>query len=250
MSSGCSAPTSRELVDGVTKLSRIELDRPDRHQAGGKFPQAGAGDVERHPRAAGQARRPPAQHADARPSSAIRRSASASPRETLEIYAPLAERIGMQKMQDELEDLAFAELDPDARDTSIGAHVVPARRPMAAWSAASPDEIKRNPRRARAATPASRAARRRAYSIWRKMQRKNVAFEQLSDILAFRVMVGSVERLLSGAGRHPRPLAHRARPLQGLHLDTEAERLPLHPYHGDRPGAAADRDPDPHQRHA
>src|SRR3546814_16254326 len=40
-------------------------------------------------------------------------------RETLEIYAPLAERIGMHEMKDELEDLAFAQLNPDARGSIV-----------------------------------------------------------------------------------------------------------------------------------
>ena len=50
------------LVDGVTKLKKLDLVIQAR-RAGREFPQAGAGDRRRHPRAAGQARRPPAQHA-------------------------------------------------------------------------------------------------------------------------------------------------------------------------------------------
>ena len=73
-SSGCSARRSPRLVDGVTKLSRLEL-QSEQHQAGGELPQAGAGDVGRHPRAAGQARRPPAQHAHA----ALHQGAGAAP---------------------------------------------------------------------------------------------------------------------------------------------------------------------------
>ena len=82
-------------------------------QAGRKPAQAVAGDRRRRARAAGQARRPPAQHAHARitcrPASR-RRTAE----ETLDIYAPLAGRMGMQEMREELEDLSFRELYPDA----------------------------------------------------------------------------------------------------------------------------------------
>ena len=70
-------------------------------------------------------------------------------------------------------------------------------------------------------TPASPGREKTAYSIWRKMQRKNVAFEQLSDIMAFRVMVDWLGAVLSGAGRDPRPLSGGPRPLQGLHLDAK-----------------------------
>jgi GTP pyrophosphokinase len=111
-------------------------------------------------------------------------------RETMEIYAPLAERIGMRQIQEELEDLAFAELNPEARDSIVarlnflrerGGDLVPrivdqlkrviAEDGLDAWVSG------------REKTP---------YSIWRKMQRKDVGFEQLSDIMAFRVVVGTI----------------------------------------------------------
>ena len=92
--------------------------------------------------------------------------------------------------------------------------------------------------------------RKRAYSIWRKMERKAVGFEQLSDIFGFRVVVSNVSRMLPGARHRPYDLAGRAGALQGLHLDAEAERLPLDPHHRDRARQAARRAADPHPRHA
>ena len=86
-------------------------------QAGGKPAQAPARHRRRRARAAGQARRPAAQHAHARAScrpEARRRIAE----ETLDIYAPLAGRMGMHEMREELEDLAFRELNPEAYGSS------------------------------------------------------------------------------------------------------------------------------------
>jgi len=103
--------------DGVTKLSRIELQSDQAKQAE-NFRKTHSRDVGRYPRPAGQARRPAAQYAH--PALPERfRQAPRIARETLEIYAPLAERIGIEKMQDELEDLAFAELFPDARSSIV-----------------------------------------------------------------------------------------------------------------------------------
>ena len=63
--------------------------------------------------------------------------------------------------------------------------------------------------------------RKRAYSIWRKMERKSVGFEQLSDIFGFRVVVKTRRRLLPGARHRAHHLADGAGPLQGLHLDAQ-----------------------------
>lgn len=110
--------------------------------------------------------------------------------ETLDLYAPLAGRMGMQAMRDELEDICFRTLFPDAYESIVGR-----LNQVAARSAGSIEEIKSAfEGRFRAdgieATVSGRA--KKPYSIWRKMERKSVAFEQLSDVFAFRVIVPDV----------------------------------------------------------
>ena len=109
--------------------------------------------------------------------------------ETVDIYAPLAGRIGMQNMREELEDLAFAELDPEARN-SIVTHF--ARLDMQGGDRVGriADQIKR--KLAELGLEAWVYGRgKRPFSIWRKLQTKKLSFEQLSDIFGFRVIVGS-----------------------------------------------------------
>jgi len=112
-------------------------------------------------------------------------------RETMDIYAPLAERIGMQRFKDELEDRAFAELNADAY-TSVSARLdflrtadqdLPSKIEQELIATLAEDGI--------AAWVSGRI--KSPYSIWRKMQVKNIAFEQLSDIMAFRVMVPTIK---------------------------------------------------------
>ena len=111
--------------------------------------------------------------------------------ETVDIYAPLAGRIGMQNMREELEDLAFAEMDPEARN-SIVTHF--ARLDMVGGDRVGriADQIKR--KLAEHDLDAWVYGRgKRPFSIWRKLQTKKLNFEQLSDIFGFRVIVGTVE---------------------------------------------------------
>src|ERR1700712_3718080 len=109
--------------------------------------------------------------------------------ETRDIYAPLAGRIGMQNMREELEDLAFAELNPEERN-SIVTHL--SRLPDKSGDRIGriADQIKRKlAENGIEAWVYGRA--KRPFSIWRKLQTKKLSFEQLSDIFGFRVIVGS-----------------------------------------------------------
>ncbi|MFQ5959233.1 MAG: RelA/SpoT family protein, partial [Alphaproteobacteria bacterium] len=119
-------------------------------------------------------------------------------RETMEIFAPLAERIGMQGMKDELEDLAFADLNPDARD-SILARLAFLRKQEGNQAPRIVDGLQRTLRDAGVEATIS-GREKKPYSIWRKMERKNVEFEQLSDIVAFRVVVDSVAKCYEALG--------------------------------------------------
>jgi RelA/SpoT family (p)ppGpp synthetase len=111
--------------------------------------------------------------------------------ETMEIYAPLAGRMGMQGIRDELEDLSFRVLNPDAYgaiSTKLNA--------LREKSGPMVDTI-RNDLRARLAKHGIEAEilgrMKSPYSIFSKMQRKSIGFEQLSDVFGFRVLVATEE---------------------------------------------------------
>ncbi|MCA3656124.1 MAG: bifunctional (p)ppGpp synthetase/guanosine-3',5'-bis(diphosphate) 3'-pyrophosphohydrolase [Methylobacterium sp.] len=110
--------------------------------------------------------------------------------ETLEIYAPLAGRIGMQEMREELEEICFRVLMPDA-------HMMVMQRLEAFRSRAGPiiafiENDLRGKLAANGIEGDVKGREKRPYSIWRKMERKSVSFEQLPDILGFRVLVGNI----------------------------------------------------------
>src|SRR6187549_2713397 len=120
------------------------------------------------------------------PPEARRRAAE----ETLEIYAPLAGRMGMHEMREELDDLAFRELYPEAYDVVTARLNALTERSRLLISDIEKQLTKKLADRGIDARVVSR--RKRAYSIWRKMERKSVGFEQLSDIFGFRVVVKSL----------------------------------------------------------
>ena len=176
------------LVDGVTKLTRLELqsDRTKQAENFRKLVLAMSRDirvllVKLADRLHNMRTLHYAKGADRRKRIA---------RETMEIYAPLAERIGMDAVKTELQTLSFAQLDPEAYDTiharlsflrGQGADVIDAvsAQLRAVCEAAGVQVIEITGRE------------KSPYSIWEKMQRRNVTFEQLSDIMAFRVVVPS-----------------------------------------------------------
>jgi RelA/SpoT family (p)ppGpp synthetase len=110
--------------------------------------------------------------------------------ETLDIYAPLAGRMGMQEMRDELEDLAFRELDPGTCDLVIGRLEALAERNRGLIAEIEAQLTRKLADHGLHARVSGR--RKRPYSIWRKMERKSVGFEQLSDIFGFRVIMQTI----------------------------------------------------------
>ncbi|MCQ2965215.1 MAG: bifunctional (p)ppGpp synthetase/guanosine-3',5'-bis(diphosphate) 3'-pyrophosphohydrolase [Alphaproteobacteria bacterium] len=111
-------------------------------------------------------------------------------KETLEIYAPLAERIGMQEMKNELEELSFRELYPEAY-SSICARLSFLREQGGDLVSRIINQLKDDLKNEGLEIEVT-GREKSPYSIFRKMQRQNSTFEQLCDIMAFRVIVPSV----------------------------------------------------------
>lgn len=107
--------------------------------------------------------------------------------ETMEIYSPLAERIGIHKFKNELQDLAFAELHPEIRKSILN-RLEFLRKEGTSLVETIITEITSNLEQAGIKADVT-GREKTSCSIWRKMEHKNVAFEQLADIIAFRVLV-------------------------------------------------------------
>lgn len=118
--------------------------------------------------------------------------------ETLEIYVPLAERIGVHKIKGELEDLAFGYINPEARE-SISNRLSFLRKEGTNVIKKIIKNLEGLMKEAKIKAEIS-GREKTGYSIWKKMQRKNVAFEQLSDIMAFRIVVDNIEECYHALG--------------------------------------------------
>ena len=185
------------LVDGVTKLTRLELnsDRTKQAENFRKLVLAMSRDIRvLLVKLADRLHNMRTLHFMA---SADRRQRIA--RETMEIYAPLAERIGMDAVKTELQNLAFAQLEPEAFDT------IKARLNFLRGKGADLIEDVRlqlaTVCRAAGVEAVEVTGREKSpFSIWEKMKRRNVAFEQLSDIMAFRIVVPTREACYMALG--------------------------------------------------
>ncbi|MGX9424995.1 MULTISPECIES: RelA/SpoT family protein [Bradyrhizobium] len=118
--------------------------------------------------------------------------------ETLDIYAPLAGRMGMQEMREELEDLSFHVLDPEAY--AVVKHRLDAlaernRNLIGEIESQLSKNLQKNGLSARVY-----GRRKQPFSIWTKMERKSVGFEQLSDIYGFRIVLADVEACYRALG--------------------------------------------------
>ncbi len=118
--------------------------------------------------------------------------------ETLDIYAPLAARMGMQELREELEDLGFRFLEPE-----IYATITERLSRLTAKSGRMVEDIEQvlaEKFSARGIQAEVTGRQKRPYSIWSKMERKSLAFEQLSDIFGFRVIVDALEDCYAALG--------------------------------------------------
>ena len=185
------------LVDGVTKLSKLEL-QSDRSKQAENFRKlflatsndirvllvkladrthnmrtiGGIKDIEKRQRIA---------------------------QETLEIFAPLSERVGLIGLKNEMEDLAFAVVQPQMRSSIMNR--------LSFLQDESKDilpliieEIRETLMQAGIKTLEISGRVKTAFSIWQKMQRRNVPMDQLSDIMAYRILVEKVEDCYSSLG--------------------------------------------------
>jgi GTP pyrophosphokinase/guanosine-3',5'-bis(diphosphate) 3'-pyrophosphohydrolase len=176
-----------DLVEGVTKLSKLEMQSEENKQAQNlqKFILAMSRDV-RVLLVKLADRLHNMRTLSHIPNKAKRRRIAL---ETLEIYGPLARRIGMEKMARELESLAFHEAFPEA-EVAINARLEQLRQEKGANVAIILQTIME------IFEFAGLDARvfgreKQSYSIWRKLQRKSVQFSDLADVYAFRVIVNN-----------------------------------------------------------
>ncbi len=177
-----------ELVDGVTKLTNLQLSSSETKQAENfrKLFMAMSKDL----------RVILVKLADRlhnmRTIKSMRREKQAQKaRETMDIFAPLAGRMGMQWMRDELEDLAFSVLNPSGRK-SLMRRFIKLEQETGDVVEKITHDIRLELDKAGIKADVSGRAKR-PYSIWRKMQEKELSFARLSDIYGFRVLTDGDE---------------------------------------------------------
>lgn len=184
------------LVDGVTKLTRIELQSDQAKQAENfrKLVLAMSKDIRvLLVKLADRLHNMRTLHYITNPEKRRRIAV-----ETMEIYSPLAERIGMHEIKNELEDLAFAEINADARN-SILTRLEFLRKHAGENIPGIVQQLKRLMAENGLDVDVS-GREKKPYSIWRKMQHDSISFEQLSDIMAFRLVVETAEDVYRALG--------------------------------------------------
>lgn len=173
------------MVDGVTKLSRLEWDNEQSKQAENfrKFILAMSNDIRvLLVKLADRLHNMRTLHFIKKEEKRQRIA-----QETLDIYAPLAGRMGMHEVREELEDLSFEQLHSEARAT-----LLERLSELRAESSNVIENIAYDLRQVVAADGLNvevYGREKKPFSIWRKMQRRSVSLEQLSDIYGFRVIV-------------------------------------------------------------
>jgi GTP pyrophosphokinase len=119
-------------------------------------------------------------------------------RETIEIYAPIAHRLGMGKVRGELEDLAFQHLEPDAYRDILGA-IESKRHSNEEFLSEIRQTVESELRRE--GIPARIDGRvKRPYSVFQKMRRQKISLDQVYDLMALRIITDSVKNCYAALG--------------------------------------------------
>ncbi|MCB5425914.1 bifunctional (p)ppGpp synthetase/guanosine-3',5'-bis(diphosphate) 3'-pyrophosphohydrolase [Altererythrobacter sp. CC-YST694] len=182
-------PDVARLVDGVTKLSKIEQMTDDERAAENlrKFLLAMSEDLRvLLVKLADRLHNMRTLHFIKSPEKRRRIA-----RETMDIYAPLAERVGMYEYMREMQLLAFEQLEPEAYATITGRLAQ-----IRSQEGGQVDDIALAIKQALAEAGLKvevSGREKHPYSIWKKMAERHVSFEQITDIMAFRVLTESVE---------------------------------------------------------
>ena len=172
-----------ELVDGVTKLTNLQLTSTETKQAENfrKLFMATSRDLRVTLVKLADRLHNMRTIKSMRPDKQIQKA-----RETMDIYAPLAGRMGMQWMREELEDLAFRVLNPEGRNSIIRRFITLQRETGDVVERITADMRVELEKADITATVMGRA--KKPFSIWRKMEEKEQGFSRLSDIYGFRVV--------------------------------------------------------------
>ena len=169
-------------------------------------------------------------------------------KETLEILAPLAHRLGMNTIKWELEDLSFGTLFPKRYEEIhrlINEHA-PQREALLRQVT---QKVGNDLRTAKIKAEVS-GRPKHLYSVYQKMIVRGREFADIYDLVGRAHPGRQRARLLRGARCDPRELAARSGPVQGLHRDAEVQHVPVAAHDGDRPDRQAGGDADPVVRDA
>ncbi len=185
-----------ELVDGVTKLDKLDFMSKEAAQAENfqKFILAMTSDIRvLLVKLADRLHNMETLHHRKKPESRHRTA-----RETMDIYAPLARRVGLYDVAARMDDLAFQELNPEARRA-----ILYRLEELEKENQGDLDRIRADLTKILDASGLKyrvKGRRKQPYSLWRKLERKSISFRDVADLFAFRIILGDVKDCYSALG--------------------------------------------------
>ncbi len=185
-----------ELVDGVTKLDKLDFMSKEAAQAENfqKFILAMTSDIRvLLVKLADRLHNMETLHHRKKPESRQRTA-----RETMDIYAPLARRVGLYDVAARMDDLAFQELNPEARRA-----ILYRLEELEKENQGDLDRIRADLTKILEASGLKyrvKGRRKQPYSLWRKLERKSISFRDVADLFAFRIILGDVKDCYSALG--------------------------------------------------